>query len=86
MARVAGNVRLPIREIRIDVLSHGDHMPGDLLVMLFVAREVPLHMTEIALLPQRSRERAHGRNQILVGREQLQILRRRMLRESSHCE
>ena len=66
MAGVASHMRLPIREFGIDVLRHGDHVPRDLLSMLFVARKVALHVTEVALLPQRNRERSHGRDQILV--------------------
>jgi hypothetical protein len=86
MARIASNVHLPIREFGIDVFRHCDHKPSDFLGMLFVARIVGRYVTEVALLPQRNRERSHGRNQILVSRQQLQILRRRMLPERSHCK
>lgn len=80
-------MRFPIREFGIDVLRHGDHMPRDLFRMLFVARKIALYVAEVAFLPERYGERAHGRNQILVCRQQLQILRRRMLlRERSHCQ
>jgi hypothetical protein len=79
-------MRLPIGEFGIDVLRHRDHMPRDFLIMLFVAREVSLHVTEVALLPQRDGKRTHGRDQILVRGQQLQILRCRMLPERSHCQ
>ena len=86
MARVASNMRLSIREFAIDVFRHRDHESRDLLSVFFVAREVSIHMTEVALLPQRNGERSHGRDQSLVRGQQLQILRRRMLRERSHCQ
>ena len=50
MAGVASYMRLPIREFGVDVLRHGDHVPRDLLVMLFVACEIALYVTEVALL------------------------------------
>jgi len=78
---IARDVRLPIREFAVDILRHEDHVPRDFLGMLIVAREIALHMTEVALHAERNRERSHGGNQILVGREDLQILGRRMLPE-----
>ena len=86
MAGIASNMHLSIRELGIDVFGHGDHMASDLLGRLFITSEIALDMTEVALLSQRSRERAHSRNQIFVSGQQLQILWRRMLRERSHCE
>jgi hypothetical protein len=80
-------MRLPIRELAIDVFGHGDHVSRDLFVMFFVAREIALHVTEVTFNSQCSRERPHSRDQILIGRQQLQILRRRMLLpKGSHCE
>ncbi len=52
MAGVASHMRLAVREFRIDILRHVDHVARDFLRMLFVARKIALHVAEVALHAQ----------------------------------
>lgn len=53
-----------IGELLIDVLRHFDHVPGGRLGGLLVAREIALHVAEVASLTESDREGAHHRADI----------------------
>ena len=76
-------MHLAVGKIRaVDLVSHGEHFARDILVWIFIAREIALHVAERALHPQSGAERPHRRHD-LVRLQNLQILRRRLLTVSA---
>ena len=67
MAREAGNVHLAIRELRVDLLGHLDHMARNFLLGLFVAGKVALNVTVDALHAQPGCEGAHDLSYFRAG-------------------
>jgi hypothetical protein len=75
MAGEAGDVLLAVREIGVDFAGHDDHLARDFFFRLFVAGEVALHVTHIALGAQGDTEGSHGGSYFFRFQE-LQILGR----------
>ena len=59
MAGEAGDVLLAVGELGINLARHDDHHARYLLLMLFVAGEVPAHMAGIALHTEPDTKRTH---------------------------
>ena len=80
MTRVASDVVLTvIGKMRANLHAHRDHIPRNFLFRILVAGEIPLHMTVIALHPERDGKRAHRGYELLPGQvlQYLEILRLR---------
>ena len=78
MAGIATHVKFAVRELAIDFMGHLQHVARGGFVVLVVAGEIALYVTEIAFHSERDGEGAHGRHYILR-LEDLQILRRGVL-------
>ena len=50
VAGVARDMLLAIRELRVDVVDHLDHVPGGFLLRIIVRGKISLNMAEIAIL------------------------------------
>src|SRR5947199_170290 len=78
VAGIAGNAHLLIfaREERVHVVSHGDHPASDILLGIFIAREVALDVTEVALDSEADGEGSHDLRDLVAGSrfEDLEVL------------
>jgi hypothetical protein len=76
MARVATDMYFAIGELGVDVVHHLDHEARRGLLRIFVAGEIRWHVAEATVLTQTKRGsvRPHGRNQIAIRGQDLQVL------------
>jgi hypothetical protein len=56
---VAGDMHFAVGEVGIDLLSHNDHLAGNLFVRVVVAGEIAFDVAEVALNAESSAEGAH---------------------------
>ena len=73
MAGVTGHVLLSVRETRVDVMHHLNHLARCVLLGFLVARSV-LYMAERAIPAQRNSELTHNSRLQIFGLQYLEVL------------
>src|SRR5229473_6465336 len=61
---VASDMHFPVGEVRVNLLSHDDHLAGNVLVRVVVAGEVAFDVAKIAFNAESGAERAHDGDQL----------------------
>ena len=77
MASETGDVDFPISEFRVNFVGHDDHLAGDFLLRVFVARVIALNVAACALVAERGAEQPHGLADVGVCGKDFQVLWRR---------
>jgi hypothetical protein len=79
MARVARDMYFAIGKLGVDVVHHLDHEARGGLLWVFVAGEIRYHVAEATVLTKTKRGGVgtHGGNEIVIRRQNLQVLRSR---------
>jgi hypothetical protein len=75
MAGIAGDALVAVEISLVDLPDHGEHLPRNHFVVIFIAREVAHRVARGAANPETDGKRAHGRHDF-VRLQDLEIFRR----------
>ena len=75
MTRITAHMPLNVRELRVDLALHRDHVAGYLLRRFLIAGEIPADVAVVAPNTQGSLKEHHGLHQVRPWLQKLQVLR-----------